>query len=237
MADLIKDVVETAADAVAPEAAIPAKVAGWLFSDAWRVAFLAALAAVGVQQVRIGGLYLHPHIGPIGVTLIDVPGLKADLTTAKATIAARDKQIADMLAAEKTALAAQIAANHQPAADSRAIAEQANAQDKQSRPAILTAAAAYAAAHRLPECLRDAAAATGGGVGGAAGLPRADQPAGGGGGANLPSDMVAITRAEFDGDNRNTADLDTLRAAIAKLVERGWVVIDKGSAGTGTVPN
>jgi hypothetical protein len=223
---LIEDAVETAAEAVAPEAAIPAKVVGWLFGDGWRVACIGAVLAVGVQHFLIDGLYLRPHIGPVGVTLIDLPGLRPQLATANATIAARDRQISDMLAAEKTARDAQIAANHQPAADSRAIAEQANVQDKQNRPAILSAAAAYAAAHRVPECLRNAAAAQAGGVGIPAGVPGTDQPASGGGGANLSPGMVAITQAEFDGDNRNTADLDALRAAIAKLVERGWVVID-----------
>lgn len=226
MAGLIEETVETAADALAPEAAIPAKIGAWLLGDGWRLAAIGALLAVGVQEARISGLYFRPHIGPLGVTLIDWPGLRPQLATAKATITARDKQIADMLATEKTALVAQIAANHQPAADSRAIAEQANAQDKQSRPAILSAAAAYAAAHRVPECLRDAAAPADGGVSGQAGVPGADQPAGGGSGANLSPGMVAISQADFDGYNRNTADLDTLRAAIAELTAKGWVAID-----------
>lgn len=223
---LIEDAVKGAADVLAPEAAVPARVGAWLLGDAWRLVALGALVAVGVQELRIEGVKIAPKAGPFHFTLIDLPGWKPRAVAAEKALAARDKQIADMQFTERTALAAQIAANHQPAADSRVIAEQANAQDKQSRPAILAAAVAYAAAHHVPECVRNAAAAQADGDTGHGGVPGADQPASGGGGANLPPGMVAISQADFDGYNRNTADLDALRAAIARLINAGWVHIE-----------
>ena len=138
--------------------------------------------------------------------------------------------LASIKAAQTKARADQIAINHQPAVISAAIAEQANADDRKTRAAIVAAGDVYARSHGVggASCgLRPQA----GGAPGPADLSRADQPASGGSGSDVSSGMVAITRADFDGLSRNTADLDALRAAIDKLRQHGLVVIDKKEGG------
>lgn len=194
----------------------------WLFADLWRLAFALALAVAGIQTLRIEGLVIRPHAGPFRFTLIDWPGLARQLADARATIADRDRQIADMLAAERRARDDQIAANHQPAAASAAIAKASNHDAQAYYDAGRRAGAAYAAAH--PVSLRPIAAPACGGERSAADLPRADYPAALNDRPGDPAAGVAIPRADYDQLVANSLRLAKVHQDAKALIEAGVAV-------------
>jgi hypothetical protein len=144
----------------------------------------ALILALLVQTVRIDGLRLiHIHVWKVDTWLIDFEGWKP-------AVEARNKQIAAMIAAQKTATTAQIAANHEPAAKSQTIAENSRDQSQAYYDEGRRAGLAYAAAHRVrPEAVGCPVSAPG--------VSGADRAAAVDDGPGDASDMVALSQADY----------------------------------------
>jgi len=182
-----------------------AKALRWLWANPWRAATVAALLLNFAQAVRIDGLYLRPHIGPVGITLIDRPGWRPRALVAEANVArliAASAQAAALAEANRIATEAKSAANARKA-------------DHETPPAVLAQRAAadlYADARRL----RAQAACHPTGPA-AAPAPADPAPDHNGPGA----DAVVIPRAHFDQLRDNTLRLERIRLWGEREIEAG----------------
>ena len=133
------------------------------------------------------GRMIGAFFAPLGVRLFGVFSLVLIVLVSLQTwrLDRAHQTIADFKAAQVTATAAQIAANHEPARVSGEIARQSNAQ----APAYQRAVAAAAVAHRLP--VRPCPA-------GGADLSGTDRPSAINDGPDPASDMVSRPRDEDD---------------------------------------
>lgn len=135
----------------------------------------------------------------------------------RAAARAGDVALAKVKAAQPIAEAAQIAANHAPAAKSQTIAEKSNDDAKDYYEAGRRAGAAYADAHRLPAA--KAACAPG-----RAYLPGTDHVAALDDGPGSAPVMVAVARTDFDTLTGNSLRLAKVHQDAEALIAAGVAV-------------
>ena len=189
--------------------ALAARAGRWLEGDFWRVAALLAVLACGVLMLRIEGLHITFHAGSFQFRFIHFDGLKDRAERAEAALQAARKAAAE-------ARAAQAAANHQPAHISRAIAEASDAQSNEYYEKGRAAAAAYAAANSVRSACPE------GGTGGP-GLSGADRATAQHDSPGDLTEMVALSRADFD-------QLTGYGLRLAQVHQDAQALIDAGVA-------
>lgn len=128
----------------------------------------------------------------------------------------RDRLLA-VQSAQKTATAAQIAVNHEPARKSEEIARKSDAEAPAYYEEGRRAGLAYAAAHRV----RNACPVSG------PDLPGADRPAEEHDGGGDTPGMVALSKGDFDILTDNSTRLAKVQADALALIEAGVAVEGK----------
>lgn len=130
---------------------------------------------------------------------------------------ARERDTGAVAAAQPAAVAAQVAANHAPAAASAKIAKESDHAGAQLYQEGYRAGDAYARAHLVP--------ATSGGAPSGPGVPGTDRPVASNDRSGAADGMVAVSRADFDTCTYYGARLD-------KVHEDAWKLIAAGAATT-----
>lgn len=184
-----------------------ARIVAAVSTNLWRAGCAVAVACAAVQQVRIEGLVLRPHVGSWSVTLIDRPGWRPRALAA-------EQALAQVEADQPKAAAAQIAVNHQPAALSAAIAKASDDDAKTYYAAGRAAGAAYAAAHGLRAACAD------GGTGDAD-LPGADRAAPLDDRSGSDALDVTVSRADYDRFVVNSLRLAKVHQDAESLIAAG----------------
>lgn len=191
-------------------AGLARRFAHWLMGDFWRIAALAAALACGVLMLRIEGLHVSFHVGPFHFRFIEIDGLRDRAERAEAALKA-------VKAAQSKAVAAQAAANHEPARISRAIAEASDVQAKDYYEKGRAAGAAFAAAHGVRNACPEGGANS-------ASLPGSNSAAAQHDGPGDSAGMVAVPRADFDQLTGNALRLAQVREDAQALIASGVAV-------------
>jgi len=181
------------------------KALRWLWANPWRISTMAALLLNFAQAVRIDGLYLRPHIGPVGITLIDRPGWRPRALVAEASMV---RMIAASAQAAALAEANRIATEAASAAHARKA-------DREIPPIVMAQRAAadhYADGRRLHP-------APAGHPTGPTATPDPADPAPDYNGPG--ADAVVIPRAHFDQLRDNTLRLERIRLWGEREIEAG----------------
>lgn len=135
---------------------------------------------------------------------------------------ARERDTSAVAAAQPAAMAAQVAANHAPAAASAQIAKESDDDKAGVYQAGYRAGAAYAAAHRVrPEAV--------GGTSGEPGVPGADRPVASDDRSGGAPELVELSRSDFDA-------CTDIGLRLYKVHEDAWKLIAAGAATTSEEP-
>lgn len=173
----------------------------WLVADFWRLMTLVLLVAYAALTIRADGL----HIG-----FIQIEGLKDRAHKAEA-------DLRHVRSAQAKATSAQAAVNHKPAQISRAIAEASDVKSNHYYEQGRAAATGYAAGNSVRKACLEGGTSD-------AGVRRAADATAQHDSASKQTDMVALTRADFDQLTGNSLRLAQVHEDAQALIEAGVAV-------------
>lgn len=200
-----------------PVSGIPMKIITSI--KQWRpsistIIMILVLIAFGFQTVRIEGIHIKPHVGPIKLTLVSITGYKEKITNL-------ENQLRNRKIAEDKARSAQIEINKQPTIISRKIAENINEHPSVTNDEITMAVIEYARTHSNSRCVRAERTSV---LSGSSDMSITNSTPKGSDTANLAPGFVAIPTADLQHYWETTNDADKMRAYFSELINQGIAV-------------